>query len=332
MTREVFPDRWDMFPFTLLIAEETGLPVESVHELSLNCLTAVRNGQATLSYVKRRAGTGTRTLTVRTGERFSAGWLIETWRLVSANARLFAPQVDQRFLFVGISAKKCKRLLPHNKTASYFFGHHEVRDDAGERMSSLDMRRIRKTAKAATYRRIGGDIKLFADDNSPQVAATHYARIAANVEIHEAAIEKGLEAALRGPLATTVVTAPTDPRGEGPAPVGDDLAVAQCLDFENSPFSAPGMPCGAPLLGCLDCANAVVTDAKLPALFHLLHDLVRKRQEMQLGAWVAAFGGPYARILTILDRFPEATLAAALEDAEASFGRSWSPIQLALKV
>ena len=46
-----------------------------------------------------------------------------------------------------------------------------------------------------------------------------------------------------------------------------DVWLAACSGFHNSPFGKAGSPCPQPFWGCLECRNAVITACKLPVIF-----------------------------------------------------------------
>ena len=68
--------------------------------------------------------------------------------------------------------------------------------DYGGGQVRLDLRRLRKTVKSGKYLAAGGVLDDFTAGHSRPVAASRYASIGAHREIHERAVEAGLEQAL----------------------------------------------------------------------------------------------------------------------------------------
>jgi len=91
-----------------------------------------------------------------------------------------------------------------------------------------------------------------------------------------------------------------------------DVWLARCGGFIASPFAPAGTPCPHAAWACLECPNAIITAAKLPALPAFVRFMEHERAGLSAPAWRAKFGQAHTRITTqILPRFSEPVLAEA---------------------
>jgi hypothetical protein len=195
----------------------------------------------------------------------------------------------------------------------------------------------------------GGQLETFAQGHSVEVAAEHYADIPALKGVHEATIAAALEDALAAtrpaPNPEPRIVTPKqeaairlDPGGNGLpgtfageaiVPFLDgaqDLWLAGCASFYDSPFAAKGDACPSPFWSCLDCSNAVITARKLPALIAFLAFTIVQRESLAEADWEAKFGRAHRRIRDqILPGFPKAVVTAAHLEAEATPGVIYLP-------
>jgi hypothetical protein len=177
------------------------------------------------------------------------------------------------------------------------------------------------------------------------VAAEHYADIPALKGVHEATVAAALEEALAAARTEPRIIPPKqeaairlDPGGadlpgtlaaEAVTPFLDgaqDLWLAGCASFYDSPFGTKGEACPSPFWSCLDCGNAVITARKLPALIAFLAFTTVQRETLAEVDWDAKFGRAHRRIRDqILPAFPKAAVAAARAEAEATPGLIYLP-------
>jgi hypothetical protein len=88
--------------------------------------------------------------------------------------------------------------------------------------------------------------------------------------------------------------------------------LASCAAFYDSPLGTPGSPCPQPFWGCLDCSNAVITTRKLPAILAFLTFIEMQRAALTAADWSLKFGRAHARITTqVLPVFSETEIAQA---------------------
>lgn len=91
-----------------------------------------------------------------------------------------------------------------------------------------------------------------------------------------------------------------------------DVWLASCAAFYDSPLGTPGSPCPQPFWGCLDCSNAVITARKLPAILAFLTSIEMQRAALTAADWSLKFGRAHARITTqVLPVFSETEIAQA---------------------
>lgn len=160
----------------------------------------------------------------------------------------------------------------------------------------------------------------FAVGHTAEIAARHYADIPSLRPLHEATIADGLEDAIGlstkeqpHPDPEEAVPATSFQIGGNAAPIGDqDVWLARCSGFYDSPFSKPGAPCAHPFWGCLECRNAVITERKLPAILGFLDFILTQRALLGAQDWVAKFGHAHERITRqILPAFSDGVIAGA---------------------
>lgn len=205
--------------------------------------------------------------------------------------------------------------------ATFVDRYHLVDDDAGP--LRLRLSRLRKTHKAEWYRRTNGQLEQFAVGHSIGVAARHYADIPALRHVHEQtladAFHDALDAALKPRIDTNEAGHPVVER-QDPPPATDeqDVWLARCGGFYESPFTEAGKPCPTPFWGCLECENAVITERKLPALIAFQSFMADQRTVLDAGEWSIKFGRPWHRVTKqILPAFaPQAVEAARARIAE----------------
>jgi hypothetical protein len=107
-----------------------------------------------------------------------------------------------------------------------------------------------------------------------------------------------------------------------------DVWLASCAGFTNSPFAAEGEPCPEPFWGCLECRNAVITARKLPAIIAFLDFIVARRAEMTEADWWLKFGRAWSRITQqILPAFSDAVVANARDKAKAPEHAPYLPLE-----
>jgi hypothetical protein len=80
-----------------------------------------------------------------------------------------------------------------------------------------------------------------------------------------------------------------------------DTATGACLDYRNSPFSQPGLPCTASFLSCLACRNAVATRRHLPRLAYLHHALDTLRGTVDAAVWDQDWRAHFLRLTVLLE-------------------------------
>jgi hypothetical protein len=153
---------------------------------------------------------------------------------------------------------------PHQLVDNWVAGHGIVHDD--RRPLHLVLSRLRKTHKALWYLKTEGHMARFAVGHTPEIAARHYADIPSLRPLHEATVAEALTevVAAAGPIVLSPDSESLWRQGAD-VPVqthsvpalldGDqDVWLAACSGFQNSPFAEAGSPCPQPFWGCLNAA------------------------------------------------------------------------------
>lgn len=318
----------DLVPLIVLISLDTGMEIEAIKGLRADCLKNPAGGYVEIEYCKRRArGAEWKRLRVRDGGSSTPGGLIRKalqWT-GPARSRLGADTLWAHCAW----GRLTPRVLSMKEIAASWTRRHGILDERGQRLR-LNLTRLRKTHKAAWYRRTGGQLDRFAVGHTVAVAADHYADIPALRHLHEATIADAMTDALDVAFRPCVLSSEeeaavqTDPdKATGLPVVGaaavkalfggeQDVWLASCGGFYNSPFGSEGEACPSPFWGCLECSNAVVTARKVPALLAFLNFIRAQRQVLSEADWIAKFGRVHGRIAEqILPRFADAEIEEA---------------------
>jgi hypothetical protein len=338
-----YPTAIDVVAFIILLSLGTGLEIECLRELKADCLKNPAKGFVDIAYFKRRAhGAEWKVLRVRDGGTTTPGGLVRLALALTARARRRV-ETDELWVWGSVHGL-IAGVSRSNFMARYFMRQHNLVDDQG-RALHLELSRLRKTYKAEWYVKTGGQLETFAQGHSVEVAAEHYADIAALRPIHEATIAAAIEDAMAPAQQEPYVLNPKQEaavrhnpcsRKLPPALAADavvpfldgaqDVWLASCAGFYDSPFGTKGEACPSPFWSCLDCGNAVITARKLPALIAFLGFTTAQRESLAEADWEAKFGRAHRRIRDqIVPAFPKAVVAAAHDAAKTTPGLIYLP-------
>ena len=342
---QLFPGPADPVPFIVALICMTGLEPECAKGLRAGCLSGLSGSFVTLSYGKRRAHTGTaKTMRIKDGGLATPGGLIRLAVRLTGPARA---RTGGTALWTGVSAAGTLQAFYDGGGYEMTYrirrwaaarGLQELTDYGGGPVH-LDLRRLRKAVKSQRYLATGGVLDDFATGHSRQVAASRYADIGAHREIHDQAVEAGLEQALAvalpppvvipaatgggtpGPTASGPADAPTPTQVHAAGCVDNDVFLASCTGFLDSPFARkPGTPCPVAVWGCLECPNAVFTDRHLPSLVAFAGFLDAQREVLSQADWTARYGLAHQRLTGgIFTAFPSTRLEAARKTAHTDY-------------
>lgn len=315
----------DLPPLLVLLALDTGLEPECLKALTVDCLANPSAGTVELRYLKRRAGAaGHKSMRVRDGGVGTPGGLLRRLIEITSVARQQLP-TDCLWVYHNVGGLHAGIRHPRERLDAWV-ARHRVVDDDGKPLHLL-LSRLRKTHKALWYTKTEGHIARFAVGHTPEVAARHYADLPSLRPLHEATVADAFRDAVIAAMPTILAPAAEKTLREAPeqaAPlmppdaVGSildgeqDLWLAACAGFHNSPFAEAGSPCQQPFWGCLHCSNAVITARKLPAIMAFLSFVEEQRLGLPGPDWMVKFGQVYARIVhQILPAFSDAVVAEA---------------------
>ena len=320
----------DLPALLVLLTLDTGLEPECLKTLTTDCLTNPHAGTVELRYLKRRAcGAEHKSMRVRDGGGGTPGGLIRRLIEVTAIAR---KHLNDDRLWVYHNAGGLRVGIRHpTERIDAWVAQHAIVDDDGEPLHLL-LSRLRKTHKALWYTKTEGHMTRFAVGHSREVAARHYADLPSLRPVHETAVADAFRAAVAAAMPTvlpptaeqTLREAPEQaaplmpPDTVGPLLDGEqDVWLAACAGFHNSPFAEAGSPCAQPFWGCLDCPNAVITVRKLPAILAFLAFVEEQRLSLPATDWAAKFGRVRARITAqVLPAFSDAVITDARRQME----------------
>ncbi|MER8449373.1 hypothetical protein NKG60_05055 [Mesorhizobium sp. M1428] len=318
----------DLVPLIVLISLDTGLEIEAIKSLRADCLKNPSGGYVEIEYCKRRArGAEWKRLRVRDGASSTPGGLIRKVLQWTGPARGW---LGADTLWVHRAwGRLTPRVLSLKEPVASWIARHGILDEQDQPLR-LNLTRLRKTHKAAWYRRTGGQLDRFAVGHSVAVAANHYADVPALRHLHEATVADAMSDALDAALRPCILSSEqeeavlADPEQATSLPVAgtaaidallggeQDVWLASCAGFYKSPFGLEGEACPSPFWGCLECSNAVITARNLPALLAFLDFIRAQRQALSEGDWIAKFGRVHGRIADqILSRFADAEIEEA---------------------
>jgi hypothetical protein len=299
----------DLPPLLTLLSLETGLEIECCKALTVDCLRNPSAGTVEITYCKRRArGAEHKHLRVRDGGIGTPGGLVRKLIEATAKARQFI-QTDCLWVYHHVGHLKSGILHPRETIDAWTRRHRIVADD-GQPLRMI-LSRLRKTHKALWYLKTEGHMARFAVGHTREVAARHYADLPSLKPLHEAAVADAFTEAVS---ATDPIILPPDeetrwrntpeavevlPQSTNVSGLLDgkqDVWLASCAGFYDSPFGETGSPCPQPFWGCLDCRNAVITARKLPAILAFLSFIEGERVGLSASDWDMKFGRAHARI------------------------------------
>ena len=305
----------DLAAFLVLLSLETGMEMECLIRLKADCLRNPTKGYVEIEYYKRRArGSEWKRLRVRDGSSATPGGLMRLAIALTERARRHMGS-DRLWLLWTIDG-----LRPANEEGKQgiaaFVERYNLIDDNGAPLR-LNLSRLRKSQKAEWYRRTNGQLEQFAVGHSISVAARHYADIPALRHVHEqtlaAAFRDALDAALKPRLAMSEQeNLVMEQQHLSPVANEQDVWLARCGGFYESPFAEAGNPCPTPFWGCLECENAVITERKLPALIAFQSFMADQRTSLSAAEWSVKFGRSWHRVTNqILPAFAPQIVDAA---------------------
>ncbi|HLP68645.1 MAG TPA: hypothetical protein VK181_14110 [Rhizobium sp.] len=311
----------DFAAFLVLLSLETGMEMECLNRLKADCLRNPTKGYVEIEYYKRRArGSEWKRLRVRDGSTATPGGLIRLAIALTERARRHTGS-DRLWTLWTVNG-----LRPLSEDGGLgvetFVQQYKLANDDGKPLR-LQLSRLRKTFKAEWYRRTNGQLEQFAVGHSIGVAARHYADIPALRHVHEQtladAFHDALDAALRPRLVTSEREPPVvEPQDQPPAKGEQDVWLARCGGFYESPFIEAGKPCPTPFWGCLECENAVITERKLPALLAFQSFIADQRAALSAEEWSLKFARAWHRIThQILPAFAPQLVESARTAVEA---------------
>ncbi|MEU3168011.1 hypothetical protein [Streptosporangium sp. NPDC006930] len=168
-------------------------------------------------------------------------------------------------------------------------------------LTGSPFRRGRRTVNALDRRQPG--------QNSQETHERHYALVDKRVQAGAVeVIATGAEdAADRARASVLVAELRNEPQG------GDvETATADCHDYDNGPYPAPGGGCGASFLMCLGCENARVHPGHHSRLTHLHHALSNLRSILAPQAWSRDWGEAHERLEDLKTKLGEGIWRLAL--------------------
>lgn len=236
----------DLPPLITLLSLETGLEIECIKALAIDCLRNASAGTVEVAYVKRRArGAEHKTLRVRDGGAGTPGGLIRRLIDVTAAAR---QHVQSECLWVYQCWGALRAGIGHPRhTLDAWTRRNGIVDDDG-RPLRIVLSRLRKTHKALWYLKTEGHMARFAVGHTSEVAARHYADLPSLRPLHEAAVADAFTEVVAA-AAPTIVSPGQEADwrsapmlSDGTAPIADVEGLSPVIRMSGSPHAPASMP------------------------------------------------------------------------------------------
>ena len=303
----LYPTVRDLLPFLVMLGLQSGLPIECCMSLRRDCVRNPSAGTVQIDHEKWRAGPSPfRSKRYPDKGLNTPGGIVRAVLEITERA---ARHSRLPWLFIAHRPGTLEKARFHHLTRAQFVERHGLVDDDGAPLV-LRLSRLRKTRMAEWAKEVKGDPEALArrGDHSLQVNWESYADVEAMRPIYEETIAAALAHAVRvadrrpptmlDAVAEAAVRADAD-GGRAPTALdpGSQTWLAGCSGFDGSPFASTGSGCSEPFWGCLECPNAVIHEAKLPAIVATLDRMVAARRTMSPEAWRASFGRPFLRIV-----------------------------------
>lgn len=326
----LYPLTWDLIPFIILLAKQTGRNETSILGLRRDCLQEI-SGRHILWYEKERGSARRYKKVIDNEGPFSPVALIKTLQLVTEPLVRHALPDEQEYLFLGLTIEGHGREPMKSLDPSYIMyqmnqdggwcDQRELTDEHGEPLR-VSFRRWRVFYLTNRYKKTGQLSKISRDAGHTLGTTTvDYVANDATRHVHEQAVRNAQQEAkaLARPkvitdeapqaaatvLGTDGATAQRILRGD------QDVLFASCKDFYNRPGGQPNTPCDKPW-GCFVCSNAIITRQVLPRVLALRDFIQQTRSELSNEDWHAKFGQVW-HVIThdVLPRFPGEAIAEA---------------------
>lgn len=97
-----------------------------------------------------------------------------------------------------------------------------------------------------------------------------------------------------------------------------DTVMTACTSNNDSPHGAPGQPCPASFMLCLECECARALPHHLPVQVLVLERLAERREQMNALQWAQRFAGPHDRLTDLIDQHDDAAVQDARQAATAA--------------
>jgi len=194
----------DLVPLFVLLSLETGIEIECVKTLGVDCLRNPFADTVEVAYFKRRArGAEHKTIRARDRSSTTPGGLIRCVVELTAAARRHHPSQS---LWVHYNSGKLTHHVGYmRERIDAWTVRHGIADDHGQPLRLL-LSRLRKTHKSLWYLKTEGHMTRFAVGHTVDVAARHYADLPSLRPLHEATVAAAFEDALAAATGPRVIT------------------------------------------------------------------------------------------------------------------------------
>ncbi|MFJ5819843.1 hypothetical protein ACIQGT_39050 [Streptomyces sp. NPDC093108] len=336
--RLLFPREIDLMPFrVLLLLGMADTTPEELHDLKLPDIEVTNEG---VRLVQRKARAGRVRADLHPAAREGGG----AWDVPGLVRRLLAATALTREVF-DVEPWLFLAVEPHRDTGAMEarvarfarpgrrFTHWITAQKDGDGNPLVisqphEVRRLRKTAKAARAAILGGTVSdLAGDDHHVEVYRGHYAHgttahLLAGRTVNRAqqwvfqrvldkpvVIDDEAEVRLEEPQTADAVGLSTDQAREMRA--GQlDMGLVNCRDPYDSPFTANNQLCHVAPAMCMLCRNAVVFTSQLPRLLMLADHIDTMRTRLEPPRWQALWGQQAAALAELFTECAEQIPAA----------------------
>lgn len=327
----LYPSRYDLLPFLMMISIKTGLNKESVASLKRDCIDEASKTDKTfkLRFSKLKTHTTLDTRIFSCVGRFSIYHIIQEVLRITKPLLSYSDKSDSDFLFIGTINSSTKGTVKSFTDGSYLTDMLNAKEDRGWLFShglghiSYDFDRVRETYATNRYKATGNLGKVQKDLRHKDIGTTelHYIDSKATQDIHEQTILNVqnnivLSGIVRGNKDEKLIPNNIEENDCNTNRVQEqDVFLASCKDFYNRPGGKKNTPCDQPW-SCFTCKNAVWTSSILPRVVAFYNFMEDQKHSLPSSDWESKFSAPYLIIKNqILPKFKTETVAWAEREA-----------------
>jgi hypothetical protein len=327
----LYPSRYDLLPFLIMLSIKTGLNKESISSLKRDCIDEATKTDVSFKLKFSKS----KTHTTYDARRFSCNGRFSVYQIVKEVLRItdplvpYADEPHRNFLFIGVVNNAIKGTVKPFTDGAYLTDMLNTKNSRGWLYSHglghirYEFDRMRETWATRRYKETGnlGKVQKELRHKYIGTSALHYIDGEATRDIHEQVLvdvqnDLIFDGTVKGDQNESLVHQDDNQIDFRDERVKEqDVFFASCKDFYNRPGGERNTPCDQPW-SCFTCKNGVWTSSILPRVIAFYNFIEDQKSVLPLIDWESKFGVPYLIIRNhILPKFKKETLAWAEREA-----------------